>query len=329
MKYKLTILVALLLFILVPSYLYYLQAIKPVNPMDNTGVNFYIQSGESVRQISQRLYDTKLVRSSLIFFLKARLTELGKNIQAGDFILSPSMDMNEISGELLHGTTDVRLTIPEGWRKEEITLKIAAEFNIPESEILKTAREGYLFPDTYFIPKEATGEKIVKIMEDNFAKKTANLNKSKLNKHNITFDDTIIIASLIEREARLPEDRPVIASVILNRLKIGMKLDIDATIQYILGYQPETKTWWKKNLTADDLQIDSPYNTYTNPGLPPTAIANPGLASIEAVLTAPETDYLYYIGDKTGKSHFAATFEEHAANIEKYLHSSTPGVESY
>ena len=98
-----------------------------------------------------------------------------------------------------------------------------------------------------------------------------------------------------------------------------MKLDIDATVQYALGYQPKEKTWWKKDLTLEDLETESPYNTYTNPGLPPTAISNPGLSSMEAVMIAPENDYIYYIADKTGKSHFARNFEEHAANIEKYL----------
>ena len=98
-----------------------------------------------------------------------------------------------------------------------------------------------------------------------------------------------------------------------------MKLDIDATIQYALGYQPQEKSWWKKNLTIDDVEFDSPYNTYNIAGLPPSPIANPGLSSIEAVYNAPKTDYLYYIADKKGKSHFAKTFEEHAANIEKYL----------
>jgi len=111
----------------------------------------------------------------------------------------------------------------------------------------------------------------------------------------------------------------ITASVILNRLSLGMKLDIDATVQYALGYQAKEKTWWKKELTTEDLEIDSPYNTYKYAGLPPTPIANPGLSVMEAVINAPENEYLYYIADKQGKSHFAKTFEEHAANISKYL----------
>ena len=318
MKQKLSILLILAVLILIPLNLYYQQSLNPVNPLAKDSVTFSIKSGEDVRSIAQRLYDENLIRSSLVFFLKARLTDYGKKIQAGDFQLSPSMGMQEISRELMHGTSDIRLTIPEGWRREEVAMKIANQFDIPENEILKTAREGYLFPDTYLIPKEATASTIVKMMEENFNKKTQKARESG-NKKSLDFEEIIIIASLVEREAKLHEDRPLIAGVILNRLKIGMKLDIDATIQYTLGYQSEHKSWWKKDLTAEDLENESEYNTYINAGLPPTAIANPGLSSIEAVINAPKTDYLYYIADKTGKTHFAKTFEEHAANISRYL----------
>ena len=318
MKQKLSILLILAVLILIPLNLYYQQSLNPVNPLAKDSVTFSIKSGEDVRSIAQRLYDENLIRSSLVFFLKARLTDYGKKIQAGDFQLSPSMGMQEISRELMHGTSDIRLTIPEGWRREEVAMKIANQFDIPENEILKTAREGYLFPDTYLIPKEATASTIVKMMEENFNKKTQKARESG-NKKSLDFEEIIIIASLVEREAKLHEDRPLIAGVILNRLKIGMKLDIDATIQYSLGYQSEQKSWWKKDLTAEDLENESEYNTYLNAGLPPTAIANPGLSSIEAVINAPKTDYLFYIADKTGKTHFAKTFEEHAANISKYL----------
>ncbi|OGG02299.1 hypothetical protein A2W14_01050 [Candidatus Gottesmanbacteria bacterium RBG_16_37_8] len=319
MKYKLTILFILLLVFLLPAFLFWQQALKPVNPLAKNYISFTIEKGEDVRSIGKRLEDEGLIRSGLVFFLKARFTDFGKNIQAGDFVLSPSMDMMTISDDLLHGTTDVVLTIPEGWRKEEIAMKIANTFSIPESEILSIGREGYLFPDTYHIPKEATGSQIVKMMEDNFAAKTAKLNKNALDKYQLTFDEAVIIASLVEREAKETADRPLIASVILNRLDIGMKLDIDASIQYGLSYQPQEKRWWKEHLTAEDLEIDSFYNTYKNPGLPPTPIANPGLSSIEAVLNAPSTEYLYYVADKQGKSHFAKTFEEHRQNISKYL----------
>jgi len=143
--------------------------------------------------------------------------------------------------------------------------------------------------------------------------------KEKIKQKGFTLDEVLSIASLVEREAKFPKDRPLVASVILNRLKEGMKLDIDATIQYALGYQPNDKSWWKKELTIEDLEINSSYNTYKNAGLPPSPIANPGLLAIIAVIDAPKTEYFYYISDKQGKNHFAKTIEEHNINISKYL----------
>ncbi|OGG25532.1 hypothetical protein A3E42_04300 [Candidatus Gottesmanbacteria bacterium RIFCSPHIGHO2_12_FULL_40_13] len=319
MKKKLYVLVIVLVIISLPLYLWYLQAVKPVNPLNRDFETFTIEKGENVRTISQRLESEKLVRSGLVFFLVSRFTDLGKSIQAGDFLLSPSMNLNEIAEELKHGTTDIRLTIPEGWRKEEIATKVAVTFQIPESEFLKTSEEGYLFPDTYSMPKEIIAQEIVQIMKDNFNKKMGTIDLGALDKFGLSLNDLVIIASLVEREAKLHEDRPLIASVILNRLKIGMKLDIDATVQYILGYQPNEKSWWKKDLTLEDLGTDSSYNTYINAGLPPAPIANPGYLSLKAVLEAPENNYLYYVADSNGKSHFAESFEEHASNISKYL----------
>ncbi|MCL4387469.1 endolytic transglycosylase MltG, partial [Patescibacteria group bacterium] len=127
-----------------------------------------------------------------------------------------------------------------------------------------------------------------------------------------------IVAYLIEREAKKDEDRPLVASVILNRFNIGMKLDIDATIQYALGYQEDEKRWWKKSLTLDDIKLNSPYNTYRVSGLPPTPISNPGLASLQAVVNPSDTNYLYYITDSKGINHYGKTLEEHNANIQKY-----------
>src|SRR3989344_2488953 len=207
MKYKLRIFVLLIFLVFIPLYLFWLQAIKPVNPANNNYVTFSIKSGEDVRTIAQRLEKEKLIRSGVIFFIKARFTDLGKNIQAGDFILGPEMSMNEIAGELLHGRSDIRLTIPEGWRKEEVAMRIANNLGLPENEVVKNAQEGYLFPDTYSVPKEATGMAIVKIMGDNFNKKTAQVRKAAENNDKITFEQAVIIASLIEREAKLPEDR--------------------------------------------------------------------------------------------------------------------------
>jgi len=319
MRQKLYILIGIVLSISLITYLWWKQALEPLDPTNKTPVIFAISPDEPIRRVAERLQKQGLIRSAVAFFLLARFGGIDADIQAGDFRLYPSMDLFSITDTLTHGTLDVWVTIPEGWRNEEIALKLAQELSIPEAEFLKASREGYMFPDTYLIPKEASASAAVNIFLTNFNKKVTDTEKNKAQQKGLTLDELIIIASLVEREARLAEDRPLVASVILNRLNIGMKLDIDATVQYALGYQPGQKSWWKNNLTLEDLRFDSSYNTYINQGLPPTPICNPGLAAIKAVLEAPSTEYLFYISDSSGKIHLAKTAEEHNANISKYL----------
>ena len=319
MRQKLSILIGILFSLSLISFLWWKQAIAPLDPTNNTPIIFAVRKEESVRSIAERLQKEGLIRSPVAFFLLARFGGIDGVIQAGDFRLYPSMDLNSIADTLTHGTLDVWVTIPEGWRSEEIALKLAQEIEIPESEFLKVAKEGYMFPDTYLIPKDASAAAAVNIFLANFDKKVTDLEKNKAQNKGFSIDELITIASLVEREARFEQDRPIVASVILNRLKIGMKLDIDATVQYALGYQPQQKKWWKNNLTLEDLTVNSPYNTYINKGLPPTPICNPGLAAINAVFEAPSTDYLFYISDTSGKIHAAKTAQEHNANISQYL----------
>jgi len=319
MRRKFFVLFSILLIFGFVSFLWWNQAVYPADPSNKIPVTFTIEKGESGRNIADRLKKQGLIRSPIAFFLLVRFTNLGNDIQAGQFMLTPSMDMISIANSLTHGTADVRITIPEGWRSEEIALKLAQEIAIPEIEFTKVAREGYMFPDTYLIHKDASAAAIAQMMQTNFNRKTAKFSQDKLKKNNLSLNDLVKIASLVEREARHDEDRPLVASVILNRLKLGMKLDIDATVQYALGYQPKEKSWWKKELTLEDINIKSPFNTYKNPGLPPTPIANPGLEAMEAVFNAPDSNYLYYISDKTGKLHFAKDIDGHNINISKYL----------
>lgn len=319
MKSRFYILLVVLILISSLIYIWWEQAGKPANPLDSRPVTFTILRGETARTIAEKLQKEGLIRSSVAFFLITRFGGLGDRLQAGDFKLNPSMNLQTIANTLTHGTTDIWITIPEGWRKEEIALKLAKDLSIPESEFTKEAKEGYMFPDTYLVPKDATAGGLVRIFLDTFNKKLSQKDLDNARKRDLTSDQLIIIASLVEREAKYESDRPVVASIILNRLKLGMKLDLDATVQYALGYQTAQKSWWKKELTQADLEIDSSYNTYNNPGLPPGPISNPGLAAIEAVVNAPQNDYLYYVSDKSGKIHFAKTIEEHNANISKYL----------
>ena len=316
---KINFLVVLLLIITLAFYLFYREGTLPVNKSNQSTKIFVINQGESLTSVVNNLSKEGLIRNRLIFFLIVKKLGIERKIQAGDFRLSPAMDAYQIAKNLTHGTLDIWVTLIEGTRKEEIAQIISQNLGIPETEFLKYAKEGYLFPDTYLLPKDATPESIVKILENNFNKKFSTELQQKAKAKGLSPTETIILASLVEREAKLSEDRQLVASVILNRFKTEMKLDIDATIQYTLGYQPEEKTWWKKVLTTDDLAIDSPYNTYKNKGLPPTPICNPGLAAIQAIANAPETDYFYYLSDKKGKIDYAVTLEEHNENVRKYL----------
>lgn len=301
-------------------YLYYKEGTLPVNKANQSTQVFVIRKGESVTEIAKNLEKEELIRNRIVFYLAVKRLGIAKNIQAGDFRLSPSMNVYQIAQSLTKGTLDVWITIIEGLRQEEIAHIFAKELSFPESEFVKRADEGYLFPDTYLVPKQATIDMVISILTKNFNRKYNQELKDKAKEKGLTDKEVVIIASMVEKEAKLDQDRRPVASVMLKRYKNDWPLQVDATIQYALGYQMEERTWWKKNLTSQDLAIDLPYNTYQNTGLPPTPISNPGLASIQAVLEADKnTVYWYYLSDNQGKMHFATTLEEHNANISKYL----------
>ena len=211
------------------------------------------------------------------------------------------------------------MTTLEGWRAEEVAAKLSKDLDIPESEFLKVAREGYMFPDTYLFPKDATVGAVARLFFSTFDAKVDEKMRADAKKTGLTFDEVMTLASIVEREGRTAEDRPMIAGILLNRLKADWPLQADATLQYALGYQVREKTWWKKELFDDDKKVKSPYNTYLNPGLPPGPIANPGIVSIKAVIYPKTSDYWYYLHDPKGGVHYGRTLEDHNRNIEKYL----------
>ncbi|MGB9883397.1 MAG: endolytic transglycosylase MltG [Microgenomates group bacterium] len=310
----------ILAFVFIFFYSFYKQATLPVNKNDQSTKIFVITPGQSLQKISDNLEKENLIRSKLVFYLVVKQLGIEKNIQAGDFRLSPSMDLFQIAKNLTHGTLDVWVTLIEGTRKEEMAQVISKKLDIPEIEFIKQAKEGYLYPDTYLIPKNADAQMVINILQKNFNQKVNNEIKNKINDKGLTVDQGIILASLVEREAKHKEDKQKVASILLKRLKNDWPLQVDATIQYALGYQIKEKTWWKKYLTTEDLKIDSPYNTYKNKGLPPTPICNPGLDSILAVANADiNTPYWYYLSDNNSNMHYAITLEEHEQNIKKYL----------
>ena len=301
------------------GWFWWRYSIAPVDPANTTPVMFVVSQGEGGKEIAADLAKQNLIHSSTGFYLLIKLLGIETQLQVGDFRLNKSMDARTIAQELTHGILDVWVTTFEGWRDEEIATQLAKDLDIPEDQFLQVAQQGYMFPDTYLIPRDATGAAVAKIFLDNFNTKVTAAMREDAKKTGLTLVQTVTLASIVEREGKTATDRPVIAGILLNRIKLGMPLQVDATLQYALGYQPFEKTWWKKDLSEEDKTINSLYNTYTNPGLPPGPICNPGLESITASIYPAATDYLYYIHDKTGAVHYAKTVEEHNANITKYL----------
>lgn len=293
------------------SALWWLDGTSPVDPQDNAPVIFVVEKGEGARAIATNLAEERVIRSPIVFFLLVKAMGIERNLQAGDFRLYRTMTTQDVAKELTHGFLDVWVTTLEGWRVEEIANRLVKDLDIPEAEFLKVAQEGYMFPDTYLIPRDASASAIAKIFLDTFEEKVPEG----------VSEDVVTLASIVEREGRTDEDRPIIAGILRKRLDAGWPLQADATLQYALGYQSNEKSWWKKSLTSQDKKIRSPYNTYLNPGLPPGPIANPGLSAIRAVLTPEETEYWYYLHDPDGGVHYGRTLEEHEANIDRFLSS--------
>lgn len=291
------------------AFFLYSNEILPVNPTNSTKVSFVISKNEPASLVVQELASRGLIKSAMVGKIYLRLSGIGPKLQAGSYMISPDEAMQTILFELTSGPADIWVTIPEGFRREQIADRLAAKLTGPDTQfdsaafVTKTASlEGKLFPDTYLIPTNATTDQIITMMTANFTKKTTNVTA-----------DQLILASLIEREAKTDTERPIIAGIMTNRLKDGMTLDIDATIQYALG---TSKNWWPQ---VTDTRLPSLYNTYLHAGLPPRPITNPGLPSIQAAQNPAATDYWYYIHDNQGQPHFAKTLAEHQANIDKYL----------
>ncbi len=301
------------------GWLWWSDAVGPSDRNNTTPQIFVVRRGEGVKSIAARLATDGLIRSPTGFYLLVKFMGIERDLQAGDYRLNPTMDAGTLARELTHGTLDVWVTTLEGWRVEEVAAKLTKELDIPESEFVKVAREGYMFPDTYLFPKDATVGAVARLFYTTFDAKVDEKMRSDAKKTGLTFDEVLTLASIVEREGRTEEDRPMIAGILLNRLRADWPLQADATLQYALGYQVREKTWWKKSLTDEDKKIESAYNTYLHRGLPPRPISNPGLSSIRAVIYPKETAYWYYLHDPDGGIHYGRTLEEHNSNIAKYL----------
>ncbi len=259
-----------------------------------TTQEFTVGKGQSVKTIAVNLKSAKLLRSPLYFRAIVRQNKL--SLQAGLYQLSPSFTPTDLAKTLTKGLAiDHKLTIPEGYRLEQIAELTGLDL---------VSGEGRLFPDTYFIKEDITAPELVGLMQANFAKKVGEVDKQ-----------TLILASLVERETKGDEEKPIVAGILKKRLAAGWALELDATVQYFLG---KPGAWWP-NTTLLDRKLASPYNTYLHTGLPPAPIGNPGLAAINAVRNAVDSPYWFYLHDQSGTIHYGATLQEHNQNISKYI----------
>lgn len=295
--------------------------------------SFVIPKGRSAMQIGNKLAEEGLIKSPLAFKIYVQVFGKSKNINAGEFKLSPSMSLSEVVEALGKGPLELWVTVPEGLRREEIVSKFTEGLEMNQSkadlfqdEFLALSRdlEGYLFPDTYLFPRDASASLVVNKMKQTFDSRISEFQEG-IDNSKYSLDQIVAMASIIERETKTSEERPIVAGILWKRLESdGWLIQADATIQYIIGSEncmlkvEDCDDWWPI-LTKEDLEIDSPYNSYKYKPLPPTPIASPGLSSIEAAVYPEESPYWFYIHDSDAQIHYGKTISEHNTNVRKYL----------
>lgn len=324
LKLKWMVIGGIVLFLLfsVTSLAIFWSKLQPVDQANKATTRFIIPKGQAISVIGARLVEAGLIKNALAFRVMVKVNKLEQAIQAGSFDLSPSLTTLEIAQYLTTGTQDTWITILEGWRMEEIAESLDVQdldaFDKDEFVKLAEASEGMLFPDTYLIPREMSTANIHSMLINTFERKITQGLAEEISASDRDFRDILIMASLVEREARTYEQMRTVAGILWNRIDLGMALQVDATLQYVAGYNKAQQTWWAPP-TAQQKQLESKYNTYLHPGLPPQPIANPGIDAVKATLLPVDTNDLFYIHATDGKMYTAETLEEHNANINKYL----------
>jgi UPF0755 protein len=317
----------LIVTVLLTAVFYLSRLLSPVASVPIQPIEFVIEKGQSLDQITGNLKDHNLVRSSSAAKLMILSQGISKDIQAGYFYLSPTSNLSKIVLSLTKASSkQVWVTIPEGLRRQEIALITERALNQSGSGknfsaqdfVLATSRlEGHIFPETYALNPNSSTEEVIDIFTTQFGKAINNLSIPK-----DQIESTIILASLVEREAGSSEEMLEIAGIMKKRLQADWPLQIDATIQFIKANETCSRLdcdYWANNISKNDLKISSPYNTYKNLGLPPGPIANPGQEAIKASFEAKSSDYWFYLHDLKGQIHFAKTIEGHNQNICEYL----------
>lgn len=298
-----------------------------------------IQEGQGAQEVGEKLEDEGIISSGLLFRVLVALEGYEGKLVAGDYEFEKGTPTLEAVERIRRGqTAPLVITIREGVRAEEIAELMEDKKVVSAEDFLEAIEswyefsflytkpywanlEGYLFPDTYFFGRNMTTEEVVQQILENFDQRFDSELREETAVAGLSVHTVLTLASIVEREAQVAEERPIIAAVFLKRLRRGMPLEADPTVQYAVGSDPASVArygYWKGELTAADLEVDSPYNTYRNTGLPRGPICNPGLDSIQAVLRPAQTNYLYFVARADGSHVFAETLEEHLSNIEQY-----------
>ncbi len=315
----------------------YLNEKNLMEPADTAGEAqpFNVEMGESVNSIAFRLQELGIIRNADAFRLYLIYAGLDKGIQAGEYQLSPADNALQIARMMQDATpSEVTFTILPGWRLDEIAAALPTSgLQFSPDSFLKAARhpdasvlpagfpklkslEGFMFPGEYRVKRDIPLEAFLVTVLQQFDEQVSQDMRDAYKQRGLKLTEAVALASIVQREAMVEEEQPIIASVFYNRLADGMKLESDPTVQFALGYNKKQSTWWTNPLSSDDLQIDSPYNTYLNTGLPPGPISNPGISALRAVAYPAETPYYYFRArcDGSGKHSFAQTYEEHLQN---------------
>ncbi|OGM33404.1 hypothetical protein A2803_04365 [Candidatus Woesebacteria bacterium RIFCSPHIGHO2_01_FULL_44_21] len=286
-------------------------------------VRFTITRGSSAETIGKNLKEAGLIRDTFALKIYLQSKGLVAKLPPGQFKIAKNLKLPELVSVLLKGPVELWVTIPEGLRREQypeifaagLELSPADATSFEEEFLLATENlEGFLYPDTYLFPPNVTAEQVISVLRNTFDKKFTPT-QEELDAVGLTLDEAVTLASIIERETRNASERPTVVGVYLNRLGADWPLQADATIQYVTG---DSEDWWKTPTTAQK-EVNSFYNTYKYPGLPPAPIANPSLTSLEAVINPEDTDFWFYLHDPDGVIHFAQTLEEHNLNVQRYL----------
>ncbi len=316
-------------------------------PAGNAGdIQFEIAAGATADIVVNDLVDAGLLQNPDLFLSYLRYFGLDSGLQTGQFTLNGRLTIPQLAAAISEGSArNITLNFLPGMRLEEMVQLLAVtspgkidpvefqnlvqrqqRFDISRYPFLNSlppdaSMEGFLYPDTYIVPPDANAVYLVDQMLQNFDRHVTPAMRQAYGAQDLSLSEAVTLASIVAREAMIDEERPLIASVYLNRVQIEMLLQADPTVQYAVGYQQENNSWWKVPLSMADLKVNHPYNTYVISGLPPGPIANPGLGSLQAIAEPAQTDYYFFVLDcfsePVGQHVFSQTFEEHLAHVQK------------